>query len=118
MVSVQVGEVPIQAPLQPVKVIPGSGVAVRVTTVPAMKDAVQTLPLEPQVMAAGLVTMLPLLLRLTMSLGAAVVPPVAPPPPPAPHRRQSAPPRPPRAEDAPHATPRGSASLPAPPVPA
>jgi hypothetical protein len=44
MVLVQVVLVPVQAPLQPVKVDPVAGVAVRVTLVPLLKDALQVLP--------------------------------------------------------------------------
>ena len=40
MVSVQV-PVPVQAPLQPAKVLPAAGVAVRVTLVPLVKFALQ-----------------------------------------------------------------------------
>ena len=39
IVSVQVREVPVHAPAQPIHGDPGSGVAVKVTTVPAAKDA-------------------------------------------------------------------------------
>jgi len=47
---------PLQAPLQPVKLLPASGVAVRLTEVPLLKLALQV---APQLMPAGLLVTLP-----------------------------------------------------------
>jgi hypothetical protein len=55
MVTAQV-PVPVQAPDQPVKSDPVSGVAVRVTAVPSRNDAVQ---LAPQLIPAGLLVTVP-----------------------------------------------------------
>src|SRR5438270_331526 len=46
--------VPVHAPLQPVNLEPGSGVAVRVTEAPLANGAVQTLLAEPHWIQAGL----------------------------------------------------------------
>jgi hypothetical protein len=51
MVTVQVPVVPVQAPLQPLKPLPGNGVAVKVTLVPPENAAPQVMP---QLMPAGL----------------------------------------------------------------
>jgi phage tail protein X len=48
--------VPVQAPLQPVKVAPAAGVAVSVTAVPLLKDAEQVVP---QLMPAGALVTVP-----------------------------------------------------------
>jgi hypothetical protein len=56
-VTVQVGPVPLHAPDQPVKVLPLSGVADRVTEVPQGNDA---LHVAPQEMPAGAETTVPL----------------------------------------------------------
>lgn len=50
MVTVQVDAVPVQAPLQPAKLLPDAGTAVRVTDVPLTKSAPQVVP---QAMPAG-----------------------------------------------------------------
>src|SRR5262249_56735571 len=49
--------VPVQPPLQPVKVEPAAGVAVRVTTVPVVKEVEHV---APHVMPAGALVMVPL----------------------------------------------------------
>jgi hypothetical protein len=56
MTNVQVGEVPLQAPLQPVNVEPVAGVAVSVTVVPLARPTSQVVP---QLMPAGLLATLP-----------------------------------------------------------
>src|SRR5262247_4580445 len=56
IVTLQV-PVPVQAPLQPVKVEPAAGVAVRVTTVPVVKEVEHV---APHVMPAGALVMVPL----------------------------------------------------------
>jgi hypothetical protein len=55
MVTGQVAT-PVQAPLHPEKVLPGAGVAVRVTELPLEKLALQV---EPQLMPAGLLVTAP-----------------------------------------------------------
>jgi len=55
-VTVQVVAVPVQAPLQPVKVEPAPGAAVSVTGVPVVYDAEQVVP---QLMPAGLPVTVP-----------------------------------------------------------
>ena len=49
--------VPVHAPLHPANVAPDKGVAVRVTLIPAMNDALQLLP---QLIPAGLLVTKPL----------------------------------------------------------
>src|SRR5262247_2410708 len=56
IVTLQV-PVPVQPPLQPVKVEPAAGVAVRVTTVPVVKEVEHV---APHVMPAGALVMVPL----------------------------------------------------------
>src|SRR5262247_4677060 len=56
IVTLQV-PVPVQAPLQPVKVEPAAGVAVRVSTVPVVKEVEHV---APHVMPAGALVMVPL----------------------------------------------------------
>lgn len=56
--------VPEQAPPQPVKVEPEAGVAVRVTEVPLVKEALQA---EPQLMPEGLLVMVPEPVVVTVS---------------------------------------------------
>jgi len=51
---------PVHAPLQPVNLEPGSGVAVRVTEVPLANGAEQTLLAEPHWIPAGLLVTFPL----------------------------------------------------------
>ncbi len=65
MVTLQVALVPLQAPLQPLKVEPVPGVSVRVTEVPLLKLALQ---LVPQLMPAGLEVTVPDPLSLTLSV--------------------------------------------------
>jgi hypothetical protein len=55
--------VPVQPPLQPVKVEPAAGVAVSVIVVPAVYEAEQALP---QLMPAGVLVMLPLPTRVRL----------------------------------------------------
>ena len=55
MLTVQL-PVPLHAPLQPVKMLPVVGVAVRVTFVPLANDALQV---EPQLMPAGVLLTVP-----------------------------------------------------------
>jgi hypothetical protein len=55
MLTVQ-APVPVQSPLQPAKVEPAAGVAVRVTLVPLLKEALHVLP---QSMFDGLLVRLP-----------------------------------------------------------
>ena len=56
IVTEQVNAVPVQAPLQPAKLEPEVGVAVRVTTAFCVKDALQV---APQSMPAGLLETVP-----------------------------------------------------------
>lgn len=56
MLTVQL-PVPLHAPLQPVKVLPVAGVAVRVTLAPLVKNALHVLP---QSMPAGLLVTMPI----------------------------------------------------------
>src|SRR5207244_2749551 len=81
--TVQVVAVPVHAPLQPVQVEVASGVAVRVTLVPAAK-ASEHPPPEPQAIPAGLLETTPFPARLTVNLNVEAVPPPPPPPPPPP----------------------------------
>ncbi len=64
MVTMQL-PVPLQAPLQPVKVPPLAGVAVRVTCDPPVKLALQV---EPQLIPAGVLATVPLPFTLTLSV--------------------------------------------------
>ena len=48
--------VPVQAPLQPVKLEPGAGLAVRVTALPRVTDSEQAVP---QLMPAGVLSIVP-----------------------------------------------------------
>jgi hypothetical protein len=57
--------VPLQAPLQPEKVEPAAGVAVKVTLVPDEKLALQVLP---QVIPAGVLVTLPLPVPLLLAV--------------------------------------------------
>ena len=52
--------VPVHAPLQPVNLEPGSGVAVRVTEAPLANGAEQTLLAEPHWIPVGLLVTFPL----------------------------------------------------------
>lgn len=65
IVTVQVGAVPLQAPLQPRKVLAGGGVATSVTVVPALNLAEQV---PPQSMPAGVLVTVPELRVLTESV--------------------------------------------------
>jgi hypothetical protein len=65
MLTVQVALVPEHAPLQPVKVAPGAGAAVRVTEVPDEYEALQVLPQAIPLGAEVTVPLpVPLLLRV------------------------------------------------------
>lgn len=79
IVTVQVGWVPTQAPLQPVKARPGSAVAVSVTAVLASKLAAQA---AAQLMPAGALVTVPTLLKLSDRVSGPAPPPPPPPPPP------------------------------------
>ncbi len=70
MRTVQVVAVPLQAPLQPVKVEPAAGVAVRVTVVPLGKAAEH---MVPQSIPAGLLVTLPLPLPALVTVRVKVV---------------------------------------------
>src|SRR5262245_44653019 len=59
--------VPVQPPLQPVKVEPAAGVAVRVTTVPVVKEVEHV---APHVMPAGALVMVPLPAPVLLSVSA------------------------------------------------
>ena len=76
--NVHVVDVPEQAPPQPVKVTPGSGVAVNVTLVFAGKLAEQPAPV-PQEMPEGLLETVPLPARESVSFTPEPVPPPPPP---------------------------------------
>lgn len=67
----QVLDVPVQAPPQPIQGCPGSGVAVSVTTVPLAK-----------LVATGFVETVPLPFLLMLILKLVAAPPPPPPPPP------------------------------------
>jgi hypothetical protein len=56
MLTVQVGLVPEQSPLQPPNVLPESGVAVKVTLVPPAEAVAQ---MEPQLIPDGLLVTVP-----------------------------------------------------------
>ncbi len=64
--------VPVQAPLQPAKVLPVVGVAVSVTLVPLLNAALQAVP---QLMPAGVLVMVPepVPVRVTLSVVVAIV---------------------------------------------
>jgi hypothetical protein len=64
MVMVQVAALPLQAPPQPLKTLPLTGLAVSTTTAPLVKEATQV---APQSMPAGLDVIAPLPLTLTLS---------------------------------------------------
>jgi hypothetical protein len=68
--------VPEHAPLQPAKVEPAAGAAVRVTAVPGVKDCEQ---LAPQLIPAGLLVTVPVPVPLLVTDSVKVVPPVADP---------------------------------------
>src|SRR5205807_9667721 len=72
IVTLQV-PVPVQLPLQPVKVAPAAGAAVRVTTVPVVRAVEQVAPQE--IPAGELVTVpLPAPALVTVRAGAVVLP--------------------------------------------
>jgi hypothetical protein len=68
--------VPEHAPLQPAKVEPAAGAAVRVTAVPGVKDCAQ---LAPQLIPAGVLITVPVPVPLLVTDSVQVVPPVADP---------------------------------------
>jgi hypothetical protein len=68
--------VPEHAPLQPAKVEPAAGAAVRVTAVPGVKDCAQ---LAPQLIPAGVLVTVPVPVPLLVTDSVQVVPPVADP---------------------------------------
>src|SRR5436853_5120083 len=76
-VSVQVGSLPLQAPLQPVKALPDAGLAVSVINVPALTPAAHLLP-QLNSLSAEATLPLPLLVIVTdgtLTLAAAICAP-------------------------------------------
>lgn len=78
----QVDAVPLQEPLQPAKVCPEDGVAVRVTVVPLVKASVQSVPQEIPVPVMVPFPETDVVRVYVVGVGVGVLPPPPPPPPP------------------------------------